>query len=629
MKIPKKVIIALTLGAIIASNSAPAIASAEELLNEEKETEITLENDEENSEQNEESIEVSKEDKSTESEDKKKEEVKETNEAVDKEKVSIPTLNQAIENTIGYYRTRQNQLTEWWHIAALNSVGEDINKAPYKLPKWDADTVNASSSIIKDAGYILGLIAQGQDPKNYQGKDCAKVLADKQRAYGNGKESFNGTNFNMWAIIALEISNQKYDKEFALETLLKYQRPDGSFTLSSSWDGSTDLTGMALISLSFYQKDENYKKDRRIKDSINKALLYLDKTKNENGTFARDLNSKDGDGNSTSMAVTGLLSIGEDLNSSRWNGTTTGILSLQVLEDGSLPSWNGTPIPYYKGQFYWVKTPKPQVNDMATYQALLALGDIKNGTSVWDRMAEDYDALEIDREQKKLPKIYADTIVANIGDKIDLLKDVRAEDKDGNKLDVSIVKENIPTTSKISTKPGLYSVTYKAVDSEGREQIKVVDVKINNLDKLTIIDDASKVDEVMKKIAQALKEVDDQGNFKYSLEQKEAEKLDEENLLYTFIITENLKSKSPGDKYEIRIILPKDVKAPEVPKIEEVDKSEEIGKLEDTGKDTSKNNNENKNNNNNPQTGDTSILAVGVIGLASIGGLAVINRRKK
>ncbi|RDY27865.1 hypothetical protein CHL78_007630 [Romboutsia weinsteinii] len=753
MKIPKRIIATLTVGAIVAVNSAPAIVSAQEVVNENPQTTITLESNQEEPENNkeleqsesevsEESKEITNENPETDSTDTiiennsdnlvenketeiiKEESIKNNEEnIVSQKEIKALTLNEAIENSRGYYKQHKNNLTEWWEMVVLDYIGENINSNPYKLETWGSNLITPDTSVVNDAGKLLGLLARGEDPKNYQGKDWAKVLADKQNNYKYG--SFNGGNFNLWAMISLEICNQEYDREFALETLLKLQNPKtGGYSMSDYVEGqshwaSVDMTGMALIALSFY------KDDARAQDSINKAVQYLEDQTRTDGLFG-------GDSNSTAMAITGLLAAGKDINSQTWSGLKDGLISMQLTEEvvtdeyGYDENGNYGPqkVTHYPGEFYWKKSSQT-INSIATYQSLIALSEYKSGNSMWHNMAKEYDLLEDQRELSKLPKIHAQTIVANIGDKIDLLKNVSAEDKDGNPLDVKIVNENVPKNAGIVTKDGLYSVTYKAVDSDGREQIKLVDVKINKVNNLTIIDDESKVESVMKKLAEALKEVDENGNLKYSLEEKEVKNLEDDKVLYTFILSENTNTKNTGARYEIRMILSKDNKAPELPILAEklneipvisinnesnikdgkitvrlgekvdllkgveatdaedgkvdvdvIEKSEglddnytaiKVGsydvvyeakdskgatarksikliindKKEDPKEDIKDENNkvestnQNKNpqnqngNKNNPTTGDVSIATTGVVGLVSILGLAVLNRRKK
>ena len=542
------------------------------------------------------------------------------------------TLDEAIENSISYYRNVKMNLASFWEIVALSGVGEDINSELYNLPDWDASVVSEDTSIIDDTGYILGIIAKGQDPKNYKGKNLAEILASKQRKYGGGKESFNGGNFNIWSIIALELANQEYDRDFAIETLGKYQRPDGSFSISLSWDGTTDMTGMGLISIGLLQKDEAYKNNEALNEMKVKAVAYLEQAKLGDGTFAPDIKSNYFDGNSTAMAITGLLSVGEDIKSSKWSGVDTGILGLQVLEDGMLEDWSGKPtLPCYKGQFYYRDNPRLMANDMSTSQCLIAVGDIKSGETIWDRLDTQYEAYEAERENLKLPKITASNISVNLGDSIDLLAGVTAEDMNGADITPKvIVKEtNIPMVGNVVTGAGSYTATYEVTDEEGRNNIKTIEVNVNQVENLTIVDSVDKVEAAIGEIEALLKEVDKDGKALYALEEKEAVNLGDTHIVYTYVIKTNVER---GIKKEVRFILPKDAEKPVItvpevkpeptpePKPEEKPNTKPETKP-DTTKPTTKPTL--------PQTGGQSTLPMAVAGVTTLlAGIGIKFRRK-
>ncbi|WP_455544043.1 LPXTG cell wall anchor domain-containing protein [Intestinibacter sp.] len=419
MKIPKKIVSALAAGVIIASSTAPTVALASEVLsdsnlqvsetiteNEVLETEETDDVETDDVETNEET-EV-KDENANEDADIETDENVEIDEDIEElsERSADLTIDKAIQNTVDYYKNHNNQLSEFWHLVGLRGVGQDITSSAYTLPKWDANLIDEETKVISDAGYILGIIARGEDPKNYYGKNVAQLLASKQKYYYEynsatgqydknewGFGSFNGANANIWAIIALEIANQEYDKEAAFNTLLECQNStSGGFGLSASWS-STDMTGMALIALSYFNNDPAF--SARANQSIEKALGYIARAKNENGTFNTSDRPGVEDGNSTSMAITGLLSVGENLDSERWSNVKTGLLELQLTEDMTIETWMGEE-QHYRGEFYWRKP--NQINDTATKQALVALGDLIDGETAWKQLEREYDELEAKRD---------------------------------------------------------------------------------------------------------------------------------------------------------------------------------------------------------------------------------------
>lgn len=553
---------------------------------------------------------------------------------IDTEKL---TLDQAIANTINYYRNHNKNLDSWWQIVALTGVGEDIKGAPYTIPVWDENTVTTDTYVGDDTGVIIGLIAKGEDPKDFHGKNFAEIVSKKQKQF---PESFNGANFNMWAIIALEMANQEYDKEFALKTLLEYQMDDGGFGFSKVWGSSTDMTGMALISLSMLQKDEAFKNDSRIKESINKALNYLEVSKLEDGTFIGYGSAAASDANSTAMAITGLLSVGEDLTSERWSGVNTGLLSMQVTEKDEAAG-NGI-----KGQFFWQK---PTANELATNQSLIAIGDLKSQESIWSKLDTQYENYEAGKENLALPKIVASDIVVNVGDNINLMEGVKAEDTNGKDLTSKVIikKNNIQSKANIATKAGNYSVTYEVVDSEGRNNLKTIEVTVKEREdiNLTVIDNVADSKKAIEKIEAMLNEVDKDGKPIYNLEEKEAVELDGEYMLYTFIVRKNSNMRVDNDKWEIRMVLSKNddkpvIDIPEVKPVEDPEKDpvgdSEKEPVKETEKAPSQEENENKTEMNSttnpsklPQTGGQGTLPVAIAGItAVIAGLGIKLKRK-
>lgn len=169
---------------------------------------------------------------------------------------------------------------------------------------------------------------------------------------------------------------------------------DGGYGFSKAFGSSTDMTGVALVSLSMLQKDEAFKSDPRITESINKALNYLEASKLADGTFIGYGSADVSDANSTAMATTGLLSVGEDLTSERWSGVNTGILNMQVTEEDAAA---GSGI---KGQFFWQK---PTANELATNQSLIAIGDIKATESIWSKLDTQYENYEAGKGNLGLP----------------------------------------------------------------------------------------------------------------------------------------------------------------------------------------------------------------------------------
>lgn len=274
----------------------------------------------------------------------------------------IVDLSSALNRTVDFYRTKDS-LDSWWELVALKGAGQNLKVGSWTLPAWNRDSLSDSSNVVDYSGYILGLLARGEDPANAW-KDERNLVEEL-----NGKQQEDGTfgsntNDQIWAIIALDAAGSDFDREKAVSILIGQQKDSGGFAYSSEIDPDPDMTGMALSALVNYQTRED------VQESIARAISYLKSTQQDNGGF-----SSWGNNNSNSLAavISGLVAVGEDLFVGDWikNGQTMldALLSFQ-LEDGS---------------FSYLADPK-ESNDFATRQSLIALGDLQNEEPVWKRL---------------------------------------------------------------------------------------------------------------------------------------------------------------------------------------------------------------------------------------------------
>lgn len=364
---------------------------------------------------------------------------------------TVVTLEDAIDKSATYYREKKKNLTSWWDMVAAISLGEDITKSPYTTSEYSKTPITSNSSVTDDAGVIIGILAQGKDVKNYkeEGNNVAKVLADKQKSDGG----FGASNATMWAMIALEMANQEYDKDAAIDNLISTQKSDGGFAFFGS-TGDPDMTGMGLITLGFFQGND------KVDASIEKAVNFLDKAQKEDGNFDSwgNVNS-----NSLACAIMGLVSVGEDVNAPKWNNMVDTLISYQ-FEEGE-----------ESGQFKWLPT-DTRPNGMATQQSSIALGDALDGKAVWVEIAESYDDLEENRNQ--LPAIHATDKEVSQGDKVNLLEGVYATDKEDGSVEVKIKETNLVLENGVANTPGEFKVVYVATDKNGASVTKEIKITV-------------------------------------------------------------------------------------------------------------------------------------------------------
>lgn len=271
---------------------------------------------------------------------------------------STPAYSTSLTKVLNYYQSNNySNATTWWDMVGLWGAG-------------DGSKTNWDSSKTSLAGNILGSLAKGADPGNtLNGRNLLSELkATQDSSTGAFPGSYGPTSSDqIWAMVALDASKTQYDQDKAVLNLLTYQNSDGGFYYATDYNTSdSDQTGMALLALA------NHQTVAGVTDSIDKVKAYLKGIQENTGGF-----SSWGTDNPNSVAtvISGLVAVGEDPLADGWqkNGKTMldDLLSFQ-LDDGSFYS------PYNPGK----------TDAMATYQSLIALGDLNANKSVWQRLQE-------------------------------------------------------------------------------------------------------------------------------------------------------------------------------------------------------------------------------------------------
>ncbi|HBW36909.1 X2-like carbohydrate binding domain-containing protein [Desulfosporosinus sp. BICA1-9] len=272
--------------------------------------------------------------------------------------ITVSDSTPALTKVLNYYQSKNySNATTWWDMAGLWGAGNT------QKTSWDTSQTSLY-------GNILGTLAKGGDPSNtLNGRNLLSELkATQNSSTGAFPGSYGLTSGDqIWAMVALDAAKTEYDQEKAVLNLLTYQNSDGAFFYSTDYNTSDpDQTGMALLALA------NHQTLTGVTDSIVKAKAYLKGIQENTGGFASwGIDNP----NSVATVISGLVAIGEDPVADGWkkNGKTMldDLLRFQ-LDDGSFYS------PYSPGV----------TDDMATYQSLIALGDINAHESVWQRLQE-------------------------------------------------------------------------------------------------------------------------------------------------------------------------------------------------------------------------------------------------
>lgn len=207
----------------------------------------------------------------------------------------------------------------------------------------------------------IAAVAIGKDPTNVNGVNLLEHIYNSADIRNVDTMIRQGTNGLIFALIALDTknfdvpSNARWNREKIITELLKYQRADGAWSLSTDATGSVsyDMTAMALISLAPYTNQTE------VKQAVDRAIDFLSESQGETGgyyeTFVGGISSE-----ATSQVIIGLTANKVDPQGERFtkNGVNLldHLLSFQV-ENGGFKHTKEETIP----------------NGMATEQALQAL----------------------------------------------------------------------------------------------------------------------------------------------------------------------------------------------------------------------------------------------------------------
>ena len=247
-----------------------------------------------------------------------------------------------------------------WHILGLarseyagcDEIFEKYYEDVVKKIK-DSKGVLSKNKYTEYSRVIVAVKAIGRNPKNTGGFDVTAKLLEKENVV------IQGLNGPIWALIALNTDGyadssaefKKTAKEY-ISYILDAEKDGGGWSLNSSeTNADADITAMALTALAPY-----YKEDSRVKESADRAVLWLSENQNSDGTYSSwgTVNSE-----SCAQVTVALTSLGIDPNKDE-----RFIKNGKSVLDGLLGF-------YTDGGFKHVSTGK--LNAMATEQGYYAL----------------------------------------------------------------------------------------------------------------------------------------------------------------------------------------------------------------------------------------------------------------
>lgn len=255
---------------------------------------------------------------------------------------------------------------------SLGNLKDITDKSLAKFEQKVKTGAGFNSSITTDLDrLLLVLTAAGVDPHNFAGQNLAQSLAASQLPSGKFPDdtTYGGedlVNAHIWSIIALQAAGiDGWDSDKAWKWLAANQNPDGGFSFMAGIPYSdVDVTASAVIALAMAGTTAD--------DAVLKrAMEFLLSQQTQSGHFA-SFNEENLE--STAMVIQALITAGIDPQADTLSRNGRGLVDILLSyqnEDGSFSH-----LPGGKG------------NVMATEQALLAVGDLLTGQSVYKRLME-------------------------------------------------------------------------------------------------------------------------------------------------------------------------------------------------------------------------------------------------
>jgi prenyltransferase beta subunit len=264
---------------------------------------------------------------------------------------------------------------------ALNILGVNTQDIAEKLElredeqerthiAWDGPTEAHAKN-------IMGIIAAGQDPRNYKGKNYVSILENSQNP--NGEFNIEGDKQNQlgdqaYSIISLDMADGEYDVQKALDVLIdKYEAEE----YPSIYNTSKVITALSA-----------HKQMEGISDKINNCINNLKACQIDSGGFKYSTSGYSSSESSEydATAIQAIIAAGKNPMDDEFKKNDNTILdAIMVFKtDGHF---------IYDSQ----KSSYKEYTDQATGMALAALVDMNKGKSM-------YHALAIKHEEDEEPK---------------------------------------------------------------------------------------------------------------------------------------------------------------------------------------------------------------------------------
>ena len=263
---------------------------------------------------------------------------------------------------------RDDGMLSWWEIVAVYNAGEN----PIDYTGFDEILASLEgTSNVKMASYVtvanISVIIgadNGYFIKYDEYKSKLKNLLE------NPTEEYSLNDY-IFGYYALKCSGTEFNQSFVMNYLIQNQKPDGGFALSGD-GGDVDVTAFAVMALCLM-----YKNDNADISPLDNAVKFLEDKMSENGVFSSYTNEN---ANSTACALSALICCAYGINSD--DRDLTGLTDLINKTAKGLD--------YFKVKekkevgYSYLKNGKSDI--LATAQSAVALSDLENKTSVWEKL---------------------------------------------------------------------------------------------------------------------------------------------------------------------------------------------------------------------------------------------------
>ncbi|WP_026895791.1 S-layer homology domain-containing protein [Clostridiisalibacter paucivorans] len=443
------------------------------------------------------------------------------------------TLQQRTQKVIDELKDYYKDKSKYDYLEALAANRVEIDntiikdKLDIKEPNFDTGWNGSESEDYAKA--IMGLIAAGQDPRDYNGKDLVSYLANAQTEegyfYPSGyyyhESDEKQADYIANSVIALDMAGAYYNSTNAVRALMDtfYIDGDSAYVVYSSWSNKPHIerTAISLIALSNYENEEGVAK-------------LLEKGKNYLKQQASEWNEKT-QSNTISYTIQALVAMGEDITADNW---------LQKDKYGNSVSMIESLLSYKLGNEFKNSISSSYTDDEATVLAFIANIDANKYNST-------YEELKIEVGEPVKVEISSEDDKKKVKSGKSLQLKAKTYDNNGNFVpkqefvwnsdNLSVVEIDPKTGLVKGIAPGTANITVQIKDFDIKETIAidVIPVVPNKIE-VSIDDNLSEIKVGEKvKINAVVYDVDDEiienSNIEWTITPEECAKVDENSIL--------------------------------------------------------------------------------------------------